>query len=411
MTTQDRSTTPVGPACAAGKILVANLGSTSFKYRLFDMSDERQLAKGGIDRIGSPASRCVVEMGGRKEETTVQVPDHAVAVRQCLEQLTRAPHGCLRDAAEVSAIGFKAVHGGEVSGVQRVTPEVLAAMERMSPVAPAHNPPYIAAMRLLAEKLPEIPLVAAFETGFHATITAAQRTYAIPYEWSEALAIRKWGFHGASHRYIGYRTAQVLGTESLRIISCHLGGSSSLCAIRNGQSVATSMGMSPQSGLPHNNRVGDLDPYTLPLLMQHTGHSLEQLLDALANQGGLLGISGVSGDVRDLEDAASQGHTRAQLALDVFTAEIRRYLGSLLVALGGADVIVFTGGIGENSADIRRAVCSNLRDLGIELDDAANASAHGECELTGPSGRTRIWIMPTNEELIVARQTKQLLEG
>ncbi len=393
------------------KILVANLGSTSFKYRLLDMSDERQLARGGTERIGAAESRSFVEMGGTRYEEQIAVADHAVAVRRCLDQLTNPQRGCLAHAGEVAAIGFKAVHGGPFSGVQRVTPEVLAAMESMNAVAPAHNPPYVAAMRLLAERLPEIPLVAAFETGFHRTISEAQRTYAIPYEWTEKFAVRRWGFHGASHAYIAARTRQLLDRPGLRIVSCHLGGSSSLCAIRDGQSQATSLGMSPQSGLPHNNRVGDFDPFALPVLMRETGLSLEQVLDRLANQGGLLGISGTSGDVRDLEHAAAAGDARARLALDVFVAAIRHYLGAYLVELGGADAVVFTGGIGENSATVRSAVCRGLGPLGIELDEARNAAARGEATLHGPASRVELWIMPTNEELIVARAARDLLAG
>lgn len=393
------------------KILVANLGSTSFKYRLFDMADERQLARGGVERIGAAdESRCFVEIGGQRLERTAHVPDHAVAVRQCLEQLTHPESGCLQSAAEVAAIGFKAVHGGRISGTQRVTPEVLAAMEAMNQVAPAHNPPYIRAMRLLAEQLPEIPLVASFETGFHATVADRWRYYPVPYEWAEQWQIKRWGFHGASHRYIAGRVAELLGQEDLRVLSCHLGGSSSLCAIRGRQSVATSMGMSPQSGLPHNNRVGDFDPFALPLIMRASGRTLDQVLDDLACRSGLLGLSGVSGDVRDLEQAAEAGHARARLALDVFHTETRRHLGGLLVELGGADVIAFTGGIGENSARTRQAVCAGLDELGIVLEDAANAAARGECRISAAHSRTQIWTLPTNEELVVARLAKQLLQ-
>ena len=243
------------------KILVANLGSTSFKYRLFDMADERQLARGGIERIGSPESRCVVEIGGQRAgEDAPRArpcrggPPVPGAVDRSGDRLpARTPPKCRRSR-------FKAVHGGRISGVQRVTPEVLAAMEEMNDVAPAHNPPYIAAMRLLSEKLPEIPLVAAFETDFHRTIPDRNRYYAVPLRMGREGLVRRYGFHGASHRYIATRTAELLGRDDLRIISCHLGGSSSLCAIRDGKSVATSMGFSPQSGLPQNNRVGDFDP-------------------------------------------------------------------------------------------------------------------------------------------------------
>jgi len=391
------------------KVLIANLGSTSFKYRLFDVSDERQLARGGIERIGSAESQCFVEIGGKRQELTAHVPDHAVAVRQCLDQLTDSTSGCLKDASEVKAIGFKAVHGGRVSGVQLVTDEVLAAMEEMKQVAPAHNPPYINAMRLLADKLPDIPLVAAFETGFHLTVPDRLTRYAIPHEWSETLPIRRWGFHGASHRYIAGRSAELLGREDARVISCHLGGSSSLCAIRGRTSVATSMGMSPQTGLPQNNRVGDFDPFAIPLIMQATGKSLDEVLSDLANKGGLLGMSGVSGDIRDLEEAAEKGSEPARLALDMYTSEIRRYLGGLIVELGGADAIVFTGGIGENGVNVRSSVCRNLSELGIVLDEDVNSAAKGEAKINAAESRTQIWVVPTNEEIIVARQVKEVI--
>lgn len=391
------------------KVLVANLGSTSFKYRLFDMTDERQLARGGTERIGSANSKSFVEIAGRRTEEERPVPDHAEAVRRCLAQLTDSQHGCLKSAGEVAAIGFKAVHGGRFSGVQRVNADVLSAMDEMSQAAPAHNPPYIAAMRLLNEKLPEIPLVAAFETGFHATIPDRNRHYAIPREWAEKFHVRRWGFHGASHRYIATRMAELLGRGDLRIISCHLGGSNSLCAIRGGQSQANTLGMSPQTGLPHNNRVGDFDPFALPAILRGTGKTLDEVLDDLAERGGLLGMSGLSGDVRDLEEAAAAGNAQARLALDVFISSIRHYLGAYLVELGGADVIVFTGGIGENGVHIRRGTCANLNELGIVLDEAANAKAKGETPIHASTSRVQIWVVPTNEEIIVARQAKELL--
>ena len=393
------------------KILVANLGSTSFKYRLFDMDTEQQLARGGVERIGAEQSDCFVEVGENKTELVLHVPDHSVAVRQCLEQLTDPEHGCLADASEVAAIGFKAVHGGRFSGVQKVTHEVLDAMEEMSGVAPAHNPPYISAMRQLADKLPEIPLVAAFETGYHQTIPARNRNYAIARDWAEEFHVKKWGFHGASHRYIAGRMSQILGREDLRIISCHLGGSSSLCASRNGQSVATTMGMSPQSGLPHNNRVGDFDPFALPVLIERTGLSLNEVLEKLATNSGLAGVSGTSGDCRDLEEAAAAGNAEAQLGLDIFISEARRHLGGLLVELGGADAIVFTGGIGENGIEIRESICRDLLALGLELCDSANRNVSGETRVSSDQSAIEIWVVPTNEEIVVARQTKALVEG
>lgn len=392
------------------KVLVANLGSTSFKYRLFDMQGEsgmeRQLARGGVERIGSSSSHCTVQIGDYQGELEMEVPHHGVAVRSCIGQLTDPEHGCLDSADEIAAIGFKAVHGGRLQGVFRIDESVLQAMEEVSSVAPAHNPPYLAAMRQLASTVPEIPLVAAFETDFHRTIPAERQHYALPKELADALPIRKWGFHGASHRYIATRMAEVLERSDARVISCHLGGSSSLCAISAGKSVATTMGMSPQSGIPQNNRVGDLDPFCLPMLMKHTGKSLEELLSLLANEAGLLGMSGgLSGDIRDLEAAADSGNADAGLALDVYVAEIRRQLGSMLVALGGCEAIVFTGGIGEHGNRIRKAVCEGLEDLNIELSHEKNGQVSGESRIDSGRLRTQVWVLPTNEELIVARQT------
>src|SRR5579872_5044768 len=353
------------------KVLVANLGSTSFKYRLFDMDGEWLLARGGVERIGSPESKSFVEAGGRREEATVVARDHAAAVRLCLEQLSDPKRRCLESPSELAAIGFKAVHAKGISGVQRVDERVLTAMEAYADVAPAHNPPYIQAMRLLARELPQIPLVAAFETGFHESVPVAQRLYAVPLEWANQYGVHRWGFHGASHRYIAERTAQLLGNPDAKIISCHLGGSSSLCAIEEGYSVANSLGMSPQSGLPHNNRVGDFDPFALPVLMRATGKTLEQLLDDLANRSGLLGLSGFN-DIRDIEADAKNGGPISQQALDVFVASVRHYLGAYLLLLNGADAIVFTGGIGENSTGMREAICADLDWFGIRLDRARN---------------------------------------
>jgi acetate kinase len=392
------------------KILVANLGSTSFKYRLFDMTGEKLLARGGVERIGSAESRCFVDANGQREDRTTQAPDHAAAVRLCLQQLSDPRFACLKDPRELAAIGFKAVHADGVTGVQRVDDRVLAAMQSYADVAPAHNPPYIAAMRLLARELPEIPLVAAFETGFHETIPAAHKYYAVPLEWAESYGIKRWGFHGASHRYIAGRAAELLHKPGAKIISCHLGGSSSLCAIRDGCSVANSLGMSPQTGLPHNNRVGDFDPFALTVLLRRTGRTLEQLLDDLANRSGLLGLSGYN-DLRDIEAKAAAGDAKARLAIDVFVGAVRQYLGSYLLLLNGVDAIVFTGGIGENSSVMRQSVCADLDWFGLALDPTKNNIAKGEMAIHADGSRVAIWIMPTNEEIVVARQARDLLSG
>jgi acetate kinase len=399
-------------------ILVANLGSTSFKYSLFDMNGEKVLAKGRVERIGEASSPCSVEVGGVKRETTVSVPDHAVAVRQCLSQLTEPGFGPIKNASEVSAIGFKAVHAAGISGVQKVDARLLDAMEEINDMMPAHNPPYVRAMRILAEKLPDIPLVAAFETGFHQTIPDRNRYYGVPFEWAEKYNIVRWGFHGASHRYIAARTAEIhqstprspLPASQLKVISMHLGGSSSLCAIKDGKSVAASMGTSAQTGLFHNNRVGDFDPFVVPYLMRKTGKTQDEILNILATKSGMFGLSGVSGDLRDVMDAAEKGNKQAKLAVDVFIGDIRKYLGAYLVELGGADMLVFTGGIGEHQKELRKSVCAGLEVFGIVLDPQKNADAKGtETAIHASESKTQIWIVPTNEEQIVARQVKELI--
>ena len=395
------------------KILVANLGSTSFKYRLYDLAEaggaETLLARGAVERIGSATARVTTKLPTGDVEEVRPVLDHGDAVRSCLEALTDPTQGVLQDTGEVAAIGFKTVHAKDVSGVQLVNEEVLAAMEAFADVTPAHNPPYIRAMRMLGERFPGLPLVAAFETGFHRTIPEANQRYAIPDEWATQHGIRRWGFHGASHRYIAGRMAEILGRDDLKLITCHLGGSSSLCASRGGRSVATTMGMSPQTGLPQNNRVGDFDVFALPAIMKATGHSLEQVLDILANHSGLLGVGGSGNDLRDIEAAALAGHERANLALDVFVASVRHYLGAYLVELGGADAVVFTGGIGENSTLIRERVCHDLNWFGINLDLTRNAGGDAERVVSVDGSRIALWTVPTNEEIVVARQVRDLL--
>jgi acetate kinase len=403
------------------KVLVANLGSTSFKYRLFDLPeirgavDGRELARGGVERIGAAESRVYATAQGAAgpttQETVLPVPDHAVALEAALAQLT-APGGPLTSVADVAAVGFKAVHGGRAGGVVRVTPDVLTAMEEMAVVAPAHNPPYVRAMRLLGERLPQVPLVAAFETGFHATIPARNALYAVPTEWAEKHLVRRWGFHGASHRFVAERMAAVVpaGPRGRRVISCHLGGSSSVCWIKDGASVGTSMGMSPQSGLPQNNRAGDFDPFALLHVARATGRGFDELLADLSTKGGLAGMSGTSGDMRDLEEAAAAGNARARTAIDVYVASIRHWLGAGIVELGGIDGIAFAGGIGENSPLTRAAVLAGLDELGIAVDPAANESrTAGERQIGAASARVQVWVIPTNEELIVARQARDLL--
>ena len=393
------------------KILVANLGSTSFKYRLYDLegASETMLARGSIERIGSRDAKVKIQSPKGEIELVEPIADHGDAVKICLDQLTDKQFGVIKNASDVAAIGFKAVHARNLTGVHIVDENVLDAMEAFADVAPAHNPPYIKAMQMLGERFPFLPLVAAFETGFHRTIPEYSQRYAIPDAWAKDLGIRRWGFHGASHRYIAGRTAQLLGRDDLKIISCHLGGSSSLCAIKGGKSVGCSLGMSPQSGLPQNNRVGDLDVFALPAILKETGMSLEQILNTLANKSGLAGLGGAGNDLRDIEAAAAAGNAQAKLALDVYITSARSYLGAYLVELGGADAIVFTGGIGENSVLIRSRVCANLEWLGVVLDPASNSGGAAERKVSAESSKIQVWTVPTNEELVVARQSRDVL--
>jgi acetate kinase len=389
-------------------ILVVNIGSTSFKFRLFDMRDERVLARGGVEDVGQPVSGTTLACGDAEPRTTQQpIRDQAAAVDWCLTALAQAGAG--RTALPIDAVGFKAIHGGRLADAVRVTPDVLAVMEDFAAAAPAHNPVYVAVMRAFAARMPGVPLVAAFETAFHQTIPASRTTFAIPYEWTAEHGVRRYGFHGASHQYIAERTAELLGRTDLRIISCHLGGSSSLCAIHSGRSVANSFGMTPQSGLPHNNRVGDFDAYALLVLRAKTGLDFDGLLAAMASCGGLLGISGLSNDMRQICDAAAGGHERAELALSTFVESVRHYLGAYVVALGGLDVLVFTGGIGERSAEVRRRVCAGLDFLGIRLDAERNAHPRPATALSVEGAPVRILVVPANEELMVARRAQRAL--
>ena len=391
------------------KILVANIGSTSLKWRLFDFSNnaERLLHKGGFERV----------------------TDYPKAIEDCLAELKKA--NAITSESELSAVGFKTVIAKNVTGCVRLDERVLQAMTDYNGLAPAHNPPYITGIKLFAQRMPKVPLIGLFETAFHQFAPEATQRYAVPDAWLQ-IGVRRWGFHGASHKFIAERSAELLNrpdvAESarqlyvrhgaaqisgapLRVISCHLGGSSSVTGILNGASIGTSMGMSPQSGLPHNNRVGDLDSEALPYAMKTLGLSVDEAQKQLTKQAGLLGISGVSNDVRDIAGAAAQGNANAQLALDVFVASTRHWVGSYFLQLNGADAIVFTAGTGENRADLRAAICANLENLGVKLDAGKNSATRAtEAVISAADSAVKIFVIPTNEELVVAREAKSLLE-
>ena len=392
------------------KILIANIGSTSLKWRLFDFSNNAEclLHKGGFERVA----------------------DYPKAIEDCMTQLKDA--GTLANESELAAVGFKTVIAKNVTGCVRLDERVLGAMEAYNGLAPAHNPPYITGIRLFGKRMPGVPLVGLFETAFHRFAPEAMVRYAVPQTW-HALGIQRWGFHGASHKFIAERSAELLGRNDvaerarklyvdggkssvngapLRVVSCHLGGSSSITGIRNGVSIGTSMGMSPQSGLPQNNRVGDLDAEAIPYAVKMLGITIEEAQRQLTKESGLKGVSGVSNDIRDVIDAGEKGNAHAKLAIETYVASARHWIGSYFFELGGADAIVFTAGIGENRAELREAICANLGGIGIELDSALNASTRAtEAVISKPGSRVKVLVIPTNEELVVARETKRLLEN
>lgn len=395
------------------RVLVPNLGSTSLKYQLLDMGNERVVAHGRIESIGSDRTRFSFSAAdGSVTEEAAAVPDHRVAVDRLIEHLSALERGS--DDA-VDAVGLKTVHGGPgYTGSCLVTDEVLEAMKGFSTVAPIHNPIYIQAIEILRDALPGTPMVAVFEPGFHRTIPESAFLYGVPYEWVEEYGVRRYGFHGSSHRYVSQRVAEILGARArgLRLVSCHLGGSSSVCAVRDGESVDTSFGFSPQSGLEQGTRCGDLDPFAVFYVMERTKATVGEMAELLCRSSGLLGISGVSGDLREIEEAADRGHHRAALAIDVFVHGIKKQIGAFAAVLGGLDALAFTGGIGENSWRIRERVCLGLEFLGVELDVLRNRDPESCGGVVSVSGApVAIVVLRTDEELAVARETIRVLRG
>ncbi len=382
----------------ANKILVANIGSTSFKFRLIEMPTERVLAKGGVERIGSAESQWKAQIGNEPEQKgTANLPEHGAAIALVEKQL--GGFGAL------AAVGFKPVMARGISGTQVLDEPVLRAMEEINTLLPAHNPPYVAAVRSFHKSHPQLPCIGTFETAFYDDVPVENVRYPVPREWETKYGIRRYGFHGASHRFVSQRCAELRGTEKLRIISCHLGGSSSIAAVRNGKAVNSSWGMTPQSGLPQNNRVGDFDVFALIYLARDLGLGIDAVEKALTSQSGLKGMSGLAtGDVRDLLDAEAKGNADAKIALDVFIAAIRKYIGQFLVELNGADVLIFTAGIAENNPILREKICANLDFCGLELDREANNRVRAEeAVISTPRSKIEVRVIPTNEEIIIAR--------
>ena len=391
---------------APNQILVANIGSTSFKFRLIEMPSERVLARGGFDRIGHDDATFKVQVGSAPEEKgTRAFPDYAEAIAFAEEKLGGFGH--------LAAVGFKPVMARGISGTQLLDERVLHAMEEINTLLPAHNPPYVAAVRSFRKTHPELPCIGTFETAFYDDVPVENTRYPVPREWETKHGIRRFGFHGASHRYVTQRCAELRGTEKLRIISCHLGGSSSIAAVRDGKAIDSSWGMTPQSGLPQNNRVGDFDCFALIYLARDLGLGIDAVEKALISQSGLKGMSGLAtGDIRDLLDAARKGNADAKIALAVFTGAIRKYIGQFLVEMNGADVLIFTAGIAEHNPEIREAVCANLDFCGLELDSELSAKTFAtEAVISTPRSKIEVRVIPTNEEIIIARNAWQKLSN
>jgi len=393
-------------------IIVCNIGSSSFKFQLLDMPAERQRARGYTERVGTQDAITTYWVGDRQVHQSVRpVPSHREAVQGALEFLVDPAGGALASLDQIDGVGFKTVQAGEKNGSVFLTDEVLEAMAAYRDLAPAHNPPYLTAIRMFRTLLPRTPLVGVFEPGFHTTIPEYARIYGTPYEWYADFGVRKYGYHGASHKFIATETVRLLGlpATSHRIISLHLGGSSSVCAIKNGASIDTSMGFTPQSGLLQGTRIGDMDPFVLPYVMKKKGITLEQALAECSKNGGLAGVSGISADMREINAAVAKGDRRAALARDRFIYDCKRYVGEYLVLLEGADAIVFTGGIGQRDAALRRDVLSGLAFLGLKLDDAKN-NAHAQI-ITAQDSAVAGMVIATDEEIVVARETVRVIRS
>ena len=390
------------------KIFIMNLGTTSFKFKLYLFSAEQQqvLASGEIESVGATQSAYELQLGdSQKEKGKTHIPDHGAGFSFCVNMLQQS--GILIDLDDLDAVGYKAVHGGNLSGTQPVNDALLAEMERVAPLAPAHNPIYLRAMKDIRQRYPNLKQIARFETSFHGTIPDCRTTYGVPYQWRQELGIRKYGFHGSSHEYIAGKVQQ-LNPEAKKVISCHLGGSSSICAIEAGKSIATTMGATVQSGLFNNNRVGDFEAFCLPMLMEHYDGSLDKVLKVLASQSGLLGLSGVSNDLRLVLQAMDEGNAQARLAVETLVDNIVGYIGMYTAYLGGLDALVFTGGIGLHSDRIRQMVCSRLGYLGLYLDEEKNTAANTEL-ISSARSSVEVYRLKTDEEIVVARNVYGML--
>ncbi len=392
------------------KILVVNCGSSSLKYQLINMENEEVIAKGLAERIGIEGSVVKHETIGKEKVVIEQeMKDHKAAIQIVLDALVDSNHGAIQSMDEISAVGHRVVHGGEeFTDSVLITDAVKKALEKCSDIAPLHNPPNLMGIYACEEILPNVPMVAVFDTAFHQTMPSDSYMYALPYELYEKHRIRRYGFHGTSHKYVSQKAAEMIGKpiEELKIITCHLGNGASITAVDGGVSVDTSMGFTPLEGLAMGTRCGDIDPAIITFLMEKENLSGAQVNELMNKKSGVLGISGVSSDFRDIEDAAAKGNERAQLALNVYHKKVKKYIGSYAAEMGGLDVIVFTAGLGENSPETRKEACKGLEFLGVKIDDEKNNVRGKERIVSTDDSKVKVLLIPTNEELAIARETK-----
>ena len=394
------------------KILVINCGSSSLKYQLIDMQGEKVLCKGLCERIGMESSMITHDANGHKATTPAIFPTHTEAFAEVVKKMTTGEGKCINDVAEINAIGHRVVHGGEKFKAScLINDEVISTLRELSPLAPLHNPAGILGIEAARKVFgPDVPMVAVFDTAFHSTMPPKAYMYAIPYEYYEKDKVRRYGFHGTSHRYVSARCAELMGKpiEELKLISCHMGNGSSICAIDGGKCVDTSMGFTPLVGLPMGTRCGDLDAGVIQFIMNKYGISIDEMLNILNKKSGVLGVSGVSSDFRDLDSAAAEGNDRAQLALDMFHYWVAKVVGSYVAAMNGVDAIIFTAGVGENSKSSRAAIAEYFGYLGVKIDPVANSKRGEDIMISTPDSKVKVFVIPTNEELVIARDTKAI---
>ena len=395
------------------KILVLNSGSSSLKYQVIDMETEEMLAKGYFERIGQPNSFLTHKVHGQKHKFEHNAKNHEQAIEFVLNRITNPHYGVIKSLEELGGIGHRVVHGGEkFKDAVIITDEVIEEIKRCADLAPLHNPAAVLGIEACKKIVPDMKMVAVFDTAFHQTISKEKYIYPIPYNYYKKYGVRKYGAHGTSHQYVANRVAELIGKDikELKIVNCHLGQGCSVCAIKNGESVETSMGLTPLGGIPMGSRSGDLDPSIITYLMEKENLSVDDINYILNKESGIYGISGVSVDMRDIEVEAAAGGYHAQLALDVFHYLTACYIARCAVAMGGIDVLTFTAGVGEKGPISRKAICEQLEFLGVKIDEERNEVKGEEREISAPDSRVKIYIVPTNEELMIARETLKLVE-